>query len=69
MAASILLVDKDARNQDVYTLAPRVRLFLKHEIKLTDPIYIQMQADGNDFIEACSNKRSKKNDEPLMLHL
>ena len=69
MAASILLVDKDDRNQAVYTLAPRVRLFLKHEIKSTDWIYIQMQADGNDFIEARSAKNSKKNNDSLMEHL
>ena len=68
VAASILLVDKDARNQVVYTLAPRVRLFLKHEIKSTDPIYIQMQAEGNNYIEARSAKKSKKNDNSLMDH-
>ena len=71
VAASILLVDKDARNQLVYTLAPRVRLFLKHEIKSTDPIYIQMQAEGNYFIEARSArsaKKSKKNNDSLMDH-
>ena len=53
----------------MYTLAPRVRLYLKHEIKSTDPIYIQLQADGNECIEARSAKKSKKNDDPLMLQL
>ena len=58
VAATILLVDIDIRSQDVYTLAPRVRLFLKHEIKSTDPIYIQMQADGKKCINACKVKNS-----------
>ena len=70
VAASILLEEKDVRNQLVYTLAPRVRLFLKHEIKSTDPIYIQMQAEGNNFIEARarSAKKAKKNNDSLMDH-
>ena len=70
VAASILLEEKDVRNQLVYTLAPRVKLFLKHEIKSTDPIYIQMQAKGNNFIEARarSAKKAKKNNDSLMDH-
>ena len=70
VAASILLEEKDVRNQLVYTLAPRVKLFLKHEIKSTNPIYIQMQAKGNNFIEARarSAKKAKKNNDSLMDH-
>ena len=47
----ILLVSQDVRNQDVYSLAPRIKMFLDHEILSIHPSYIKKLAEGNQCVK------------------